>query len=807
MSLLRLRKLARDMWLARTRMAMMTLAIAVSVMAVGGFLSARAILGREISRNYLDTHPASATLRVPAGLDQTTLDAVRTQPGVLDAAARASALARVKVGDGPWRMLMLFVSDPEDPRRVATVRMEQGTWPPAKDGLVLERTALGFLGVAPGGTVMVEAPGGAPTPMVVAGSAHDGAVAPAGQEQTAYGYATTAALTRLGISPALTDLKVVIGDRTGPTGDRDVIERTAQRIGATLEARGVHVDHIEVPRPLKHPHQGQMVMVGFSLLTFGTASLLLSSILVATMLGGMITGQIRQIGAMKAVGARTGQIFGMYLTQTALIAVTATALAALPSAWLGRVMAAQGAKLLNLDLASNAVPGWVWAVELSAGIAVPLLVALVPLLRGSRITVRAAIDDHSAGASAGAGRTELALARLRGLSRTQLLAVRNLFRGKGRLALNVGLLAVAGAMFLTGLNTATGWNALVNQGVAHRQDDLEFRLDRPAQAARLVQLARSVPGVLDAQAWARTPVTVHVPGRIDVARVYPDDSHGSFTVLAPPADTTLLRLPLQHGRWLRPDDTDTVVLNNLSSSVQLPGVKVGDSVNLTVNGRPLTLRVVGVVSDFGSQATAYVTDQQYAAVTGQTGTASLLRIRTSTHDPAGRQAVLDRVDTALKADHLRVEQALRVDELRAALDGHVLVLADALILLALVMGLVGLLGLAANLATSVTERTREFGVLHAIGATPAAVRAIVITEGTLTAALSILIAIIAALPLTKVLGDFIGTQAFRQILPFQFSGPALLFWTVIALAGAATTATIAARRATRLTIRESLTTL
>jgi putative ABC transport system permease protein len=469
-------------------------------------------------------------------------------------------------------------------------------------------------------------------------------------------------------------------------------------------------------------------------------------------------------------------------------------------------MAAQGAKLLNLDLVSNAVPGWVWAMELSAGIAVPLLVALVPLLRGSRITVRAAIDDHSAGASAGAGRIELALARLRGPSRTQLLAVRNLFRGKGRLSLNVGLLAVAGAMFLTGLNTATGWNALVNQGIAHRQDDLEIRLDRPAQAAHLVQLARSVPGVLDAQAWARTPVTVHVPGRIDVARVYPDDAHGSFTVLAPPADTTLLRLPVQHGRWLRPADTDTVVLNNLSS-VQLPGVQVGDRVNLTVTGRPVTWRVVGLVSDFGSQATAYVTDQQYAAVTGQTGTASLLRIRTSTHDPAGRQAVLDHVDAALKADHLGVEQALRVDELRAALDGHVLVLADALILLAIVMGLVGLLGLAANLATSVTERTREFGVLHAIGATPAAVRGIVVTEGTLTAALSILIAIIAALPLTKALGDFIGTQAFRQSLPFQFSGPALLLWTVIALAGAATAAATAARRATRLTIRESLTTL
>jgi putative ABC transport system permease protein len=808
MSALRLRKLTRDIWATRARMAMMTIAIAVSVLAVAAFLSSRAIIGRELTRNYLDTHPASATLEVPGGVDQATLAAARARPGVLDATARTSLLGRIKVGDGPWRMLLLFASSPEDPQRIGTAAVQQGSWPPPANGVFLERTALGFLGVQSGDSVLVQTSGGASTAMTVAGAVHDGGVAPANQEQTAYGYLTTAGLASLGEAPILDQLRLVIGDASGPTTDRAAIERAAQRTATTLAARGHPVSRIEVPPPLRHPHQGQMVTVGFVLLAFGLTSLLLSSILVATMLGGMLAAQIRQIGAMKAVGARTGQILSMYLLLTGLIGLLATGLALPPGLLLGRVLAGQAARLLNLDLASTTAPAWVWAVVVAAGIGVPLLVALVPLVRGSRITVRQAIDDHGVDPSAAGGtRLERRLARLRGPSRAQLLALRNLARGRGRLALSVGLLAVAGAMFLTGLNAASGWAALVDQGLANRHYDLEVRLGQPHDADRVTDLVRRVPGVVDAEAWARTPTTVHTPGRIDLSRVYPDDAHASFTIMAPPADTPLIRPPLVAGRWLRPDDTDAVVLNNLVPAQQAPGITVGDPIALTIDGRPTSWRVVGIVSDFGTLGTAYLTDHEFAQATGRVGQAQMLRVVTDRHDPAGRQATLDRIDQVLAGAGVGIQQDLTVDTLRAALDGHVLVIAEALIALALVMGFVGLLGLASTMSTSVIERTREFAVLHVVGATSSAVRAIVVTEGVLTGALSIGVALLAALPLTRVLGDFIGTQAFRQALPYQFSGAALLLWSVLALAGAGGASAAAARRASRLTVREALATL
>ena len=91
-------------------------------------------------------------------------------------------------------------------------------------------------------------------------------------------------------------------------------------------------------------------------------------------------------------------------------------------------------------------------------------------------------------------------------------------------------------------------------------------------------LVESIAGVRDAEAWGNSQTWVHSPGRVDVSRVYPDEGHASFTVLAPPADTPLLRLPVLAGRWLRPDDTGAVVLNHLVPLQQAPGIGVGDSI-------------------------------------------------------------------------------------------------------------------------------------------------------------------------------------------------------------------------------------
>src|SRR5437763_10156743 len=104
----RWQKLLRDLWLTRGRTALMVIAIAVSLFGVGTVLSAYAILTPEISRNYLGTHPASATIELDQ-VDDALLAAVRARPRIAAAEARETLIARVQVEPDQWRAQIQFV--------------------------------------------------------------------------------------------------------------------------------------------------------------------------------------------------------------------------------------------------------------------------------------------------------------------------------------------------------------------------------------------------------------------------------------------------------------------------------------------------------------------------------------------------------------------------------------------------------------------------------------------------------------------------------------------------------------------------
>jgi putative ABC transport system permease protein len=151
-----------------------------------------------------------------------------------------------------------------------------------------------------------------------------------------------------------------------------------------------------------------------------------------------------------------------------------------------------------------------------------------------------------------------------------------------------------------------------------------------------------------------------------------------------------------------------------------------------------------------------------------------------------------------------VAGTMSTTELRNALDGHVAIFIATLIALAALMAVVGVLGLASTMGIAVTERTREYGVMQAVGATPAAIRRLVITESVLTGTIGCLIGIALGVPLSNVVGAVLGDLTFGLPLPSRISPAGLAVWIVLAVAGAAVAALTAAQRASRLTIRETL---
>jgi putative ABC transport system permease protein len=108
------------------------------------------------------------------------------------------------------------------------------------------------------------------------------------------------------------------------------------------------------------------------------------------------------------------------------------------------------------------------------------------------------------------------------------------------------------------------------------------------------------------------------------------------------------------------------------------------------------------------------------------------------------------------------------------------------------------------MSTNILERTREFGVMHALGARPKAVRRIVTAEGIFLALTSCLVAVIPTLALTAVLGAGLGNLFMDAPLPFRVSLLAAGIWLALIILGGVLATDAAAARASRITVREAL---
>jgi putative ABC transport system permease protein len=808
-------KLRRDLRATWPRFVLMVVAISVSLTVFGAVLFAWSTSSRETRSAYLGTDPASATIlldrAIPAEQMATIAAQARARPGVIEATGRTQFTSESVEINGRVRdiPLQLFVAAPDDPMRMANFEVQLGRWPPAPGEIFVRRDSLALLGVAVGDLVTVKAPGGERLRLRVAATVYDPSLAPAPQQQTANGYLSTASLATFGGRAVLDQLKLQVADpgKARPSRDRDAVVAQASEVGQWLQREhGLAIREIQVPEPYAHPHQGQADALLLSVLSGGGIALLLSTILVANMLNILFTQQIPQIGIMKAIGARSGGIARLYLTMTLLVAATATLLALAPAILIGRAGVSAILGFLGIQAASLGPPWWTWAVILAAGLVLPPLLALIPLVKASRTTVRAAIDHHGVGSTPTAATGVLArLSRIRRLDRGLLMALRNTIRRPARFLLSVGLLASAGMVFVAGMSLSTGAEAIAEEQKEQRTWDVDVQLASPASADRVTTMVQRMPEVSRVEGWTRVQGGVAGPGQIPLTRTYPDQGHGGVSVTAVPAGTTMLPPPkLLEGRWLNSGETGAVVLNQIARESTVPDIGAGDSVQLFVAGQPTTWRVVGLAQERGGGAGTYVTAEGFAKAMGQPRRINQLRIATNRHDERTRQAVADAVDQTLTDAGIEVQSAASVSRSEAITEGHLGPIIMIVLAIAVAMGVVGGIGLASTMSANVLDRTREFGVLHAIGARPKAVRRIVVAEGIFLALTSCLVAVIPALALTAVLGAGLGNLFMDAPLPFRASMPAVGIWLALAILGGALATDAAAARASRLTVREAL---
>ncbi len=177
---------------------------------------------------------------------------------------------------------------------------------------------------------------------------------------------------------------------------------------------------------------------------------------------------------------------------------------------------------------------------------------------------------------------------------------------------------------------------------------------------------------------------------------------------------------------------------------------------LKIDGRETACTVVGVARVIGSGNIAYVTYPYFTREIGNVDRASQVQVVTSPRDadhrPGSRKALEDAYDAA----GMQVTSTQTIVWIREQNEFYFQIIVSLLLVMAVMIAAVGALGLTGTMSINVLERTREIGVMRAIGASNSAVRNIVLVEGVLIGLLSWIVGALLAMPLARFMSDGVG---------------------------------------------------
>ena len=461
----------------------------------------------------------------------------------------------------------------------------------------------------------------------------------------------------------------------------------------------------------------------------------------------------------------------------------------------GRAYAQFSAQILNADISATPFPVWVVGAVFVVGILLPLLFALGPVYRGSRITVQQALAGDAGTRLFGARRFDRWLLGVRGLPRPLMLSMRSTLLRRGRLALTVGMLAMGGGAFMSALNVSGAWTRELVGDFGRRHYDLSVALAAPTPIARLEELLAARPEVERAEYWAEA--APYLIGPTGVAG-------STVAMIGPDAGSRLLDLPLLAGRWLRADDSTAVVINR-GVAVRNPKLAVGDQVALRFEGRTVAYPIVGVVKELTPMPAVYAPRSAVLALTQRSDAlARSIRIATRGHDDAAQLAAAKGLEQMFQANGIEVRGMQRLLDARQGILDHLVIIFTVLTMASVIVVIVGALGLTSTLTLNVVQRTREIGVLSAIGATPTTISRHVWFEGVAIGVLSWALACGVAAPISAVLEAVVGDIFFKAPLDFYLSWSAAAAWLAIVVVVGSASSFYPAWRAARLTVRQAL---
>ncbi|MBI5230843.1 MAG: ABC transporter permease [Coriobacteriales bacterium] len=790
-------KLIRDLTTHRLRTTLVVLSIAVGIFAVGVVMGGRGILVREFDEDFTTSTPASAQF-MTEGLDAAVVRDVERRPDVRYADGRRRVAVRFTAEESPsegtvgWPTMRLWAIPDFAAIRVQKIgRQSAASWPPGPGEIVLESGALQVEDFAIGDMITVEGPSGTRAPMRVVGFAHDINAYPAKFTSAITGFVSMESMDALDEPRDLNSMAVLFSKRDYTRGEAS---RMAADIRDTeLASAGVRVVRTEVPEPGSHFFGDIFKAVSLLLLALGVLSLGLSAFLVVTTVSAIMAQQARQVGIMKAVGARTGQVTGMYLGLVVAYGLLAVAVA-LPAGLLaGRAFAEYGASVLNFRIVDYTPPLWVFVLEVGVGVLIPVAAAMVPIALGTKTPVAHALAATGISSSFGKGLIDRALGTLRGLPRPVALSLRNTFLRKGRLLLTLTTLALASAVVMSVLSARASMLKTVDDMSSWWRYDAQAILAQPAPASLVEREAESVDGVTAVETWVESQASLSRPDGTE--------NESLFAIGLPPK-TGFITPSVVAGRWLREGEADAVVVNT-DITKEEKWIEPGDTIRLDIRGTEKEWKVVGIVTGQLMGPVAYMPSEALDSAMAAEGAVGRVLVQTSEHTAEAQRRAADQLDRKLDGAGVVVADTLTQTKQAEDIAGQFGILVVFLVIMASLLALVGVIGLIGTMSINVLESVREIGVMRATGAGHAAIFSIFITEGVVVALMAWAIGAVVSWPLSVFLVNALGV-AMSLPLSYAFSYVGVLAWLAGVVLIAVLASIVPAWNASRVSVRDAI---
>lgn len=795
-------KIRSDIWNNKGRTAQVVLIIAMGAFAIGMIITASEVVSARLGQIWGASSPAMINLWADPGIDDDQLIALKNIEGVEDAEGYLSTSLEYRLSPAdPWTPGGLIARADYQDQTFARLELLSGRWPSRKN-VAVEKGADSYFNIQPGQKVYFRIDDKVYT-VQVNGLVHNPVLQPPGFGGKAQFYASRDEFANLTGEENFNQILAAapVYEETSVKAVADRIQRQLEKLdvdtGGTAPVDGDN----RVLDPSQHFLQSTLDAIFLILGIMGGLALILGLLLVYNTITAVVGQQVTQIGVMKAIGARTGRILLIYFSGVLIYGVLAL-LIAIP---LGALGAQQFSNFLlyffNIDSGPFTLSSTAVLVQIAIALLAPLLAALVPITAGARLTVREAIGTYGLGG--GAGRLERLLAGVQRLSRLVLLTVNNTFRNRGRVIITQLALVGSGLIFMMIMT--------VQDSVAYTFGDILFSIlkfnvslqfEEAERMEEVERLTLAYPGVKNVEMWAFAGAKIRPAGQAE------SNADPAAEILGIPLPTHFYGYQLRAGRWLRPDDTHAVVLNQkLAEQV---GVKAGDWVTLDF-GRygEVQWQVVGLIFDPIITTSVNVPRQVLLRTTDSVNKANTVFIQTHRTDAAGEAEMAKGLRVYYDTHELKLnpQGTFANEDTASAATAQILnnfgIIIKMLAAMAVIIALVGSIALSGVLSLNVRERTREIGVMRAIGASSRAIAWLFIGEGLILGLLSWLIALPLSLPAGYLMTQALGAALGGEIV-FHYTPTGALYWLAIITVLAIAASWLPAHGATRVSVQESL---